>query len=432
MSNILKRLSRILDGPGGRQGLEGVPSRPRALVLNHFAVPPGAPGGTRHVELFQRLTAWDSTIIASNFSSQTGTRVRGSDQLKTVPVVPYTSNGVGRILNWGSYAVTGTLRGLLCGPADIVYGSTPHLLTPLSAWLLSRIKGAAFVVEIRDLWPKVLLDMGVLSETSPMFRALTAVEEFIYSQADAIIVMAEGSRTELTRRGFGEKDIYYIPNGADPEDFVSAMPRDVLREKYGMRRLTGVYVGAHGPANGLDLLLKAADEASNVDIVLVGGGPEKARLQQWARDQNLQNVRFLDAVPKTEVPDILAAADFGLHVLADVELFRTSVSPNKVFDYMAVGLPVLSNSPGLVADLLMSAEAGLAVGPCELGAGLRDMASQSEASRQQLGENGRLWLSQNQSRTIMAQRLASALETTRSQSLNASRIRVRRRGPAEH
>lgn len=383
--------------------------RRRVLVLNHFAAPRGEAGGTRHVELFSRLDGWEHLIIASDLNPQTGRRVGDSEGFVTVPVMGYSSNGVSRILNWVSYAGAATLRGLRVGRVDVVYGSSPHLLAALAGWLLSITKRAPFVLEVRDLWPKILVDMNHLSESSPIYRALTALEEFLYARARTIVIMAEGSRTELVSRGVPADKIVYIPNGADPEDFVPSAPRDELRRRYGFDRITAVYAGAHGPANGLDLLLDGAAEAPDVDVVLVGGGVLKHDLQQDAEKRHLANVRFLDPVPKSEIPDLLAAADIGLHVLADVELFHSAVSPNKVFDYMASGLPIITNCPGLVADIVETAHAGIATDPNDLKRGLQYMSQLSDDQRLQMGRSGKDWIEVNQSRSSMVTRLAAAL-----------------------
>lgn len=384
----------------------------RVLVLNHFAAPRGEAGGTRHVELFSRLEGWEHLIIASNLNPQTGRKVGDSDGFVTVPVVGYSSNGISRILNWVSYAVSATLRGLRVGRVDVVYGSSPHLLAALAAWVLAVLKRAPFVLEVRDLWPKVLVDMNHLSETSPVYRVLTALEEFLYARAKKIVVMAEGSRTELVARGVEEAKIVYIPNGADPEDFEPSAPRDELRARYGFDKVTAVYAGAHGPANGLDLLLDGAESVPEVDVVLVGGGVLKEKLRQDAERRGLANVRFMDPIPKDEIPDLLAAADIGLHVLADVELFRSAVSPNKVFDYMAAGLPTLTNCPGLVSDLIRTANAGTSVKPNDIGQGLLALATTDPLERKELGVSGRSWIAANQSRQAMAARLGDAISGT--------------------
>ncbi len=382
--------------------------RRRVLVFNHFAMPRGQAGGTRHVELFGRLDGWDYLIIASDLNPQTGKRLESEQGLAVVPVPSYSSNGSRRILNWVAYAGRATVLGMKQRDVDVVYGSTPQLLAPLAAWAVAEVRRVPFVLEIRDLWPQVLVDMGTLSTSSPAFRALTTLETFLYARAQRIVVMAEGSRDTLVARGIPLNKIIYIPNGADAADFEPSAARDQLRERYGFKQFTAVYAGAHGPANGLGLLLDAAKAVRDLplEIVLVGGGIEKSNLRAQAGRMQLDNVRFMDPVPKEDIPDLLHAADLGLHVLADVELFRTAVSPNKVFDYMAAGLPVLTNCPGLTSELVEAAACGVAVAPTGIAEGLRAaMKGDFEGS----GQRGADWLAANQSRGSMSERLSRVL-----------------------
>jgi glycosyltransferase involved in cell wall biosynthesis len=387
----------------------------RVIVFNHFAVPRDQPGGTRHVELFSRLPGWNYTIIASHRNLSTGETQAHAPGFVFVPVTRYRANGMSRVLNWISYAITATFAALAKPRPDVVYASSPHLLAALAGWLVAKVRRARFVLEIRDLWPQVLVDMGHLQESSLLYRLLHELEKFLYRQAECIVVMAPGSKTALEQMGVAPSKITYIPNGADPEDFVPSADRETLRGKYGFTKLTAVYAGAHGPANGLSLLLDAADEIRElpIDIVLVGDGVLKNELMDTARMRDLRNVRFLAPIPKSEIPDLLAAADVGLHVLADVDLFRTSVSPNKVFDYMAAGLFVVTNCPGAVTELVETSGAGIGVGPTDLVEGLRFACKLDTAELTAAGDHGRAWLEREQSRTAMATRLEGILTSER-------------------
>ncbi|MGC0249400.1 glycosyltransferase family 4 protein [Pseudactinotalea sp. Z1748] len=379
------------------------------LVVNHFAVPRGRPGGTRHVELFERLGGWRYMIIASELNHLTGERQEAKPGFRPVKVAAYSSNGWRRVLNWISYAWSAFWVGVRQRRIDVVYASSPHLFAAFAGWAIAFVRRKPLVLEVRDLWPKVLADMQQLSVGSPLYIALTALEEFLYRRAKAIVVMADGSRTELLARGVPWSKISYIPNGADPADFVPSDTRENLRARYNFDRFTAVYAGAHGPANGLDLLLRAAAKVQDLplEIVLIGGGVAKSALQVQAAELALTNVTFRNPVPKEEVPDLLAAADLGLHVLADVELFRTSVSPNKLFDYMAAGLPVLTNCPGLVSELVMESGGGLTTSPQNIANGIRQAIASNEL--EEYGSNGREWILRNQSRRAMSRRLADLL-----------------------
>lgn len=386
----------------------------RVLVLNHFAAPQGSPGGTRHVELFGRLRGWSPVILAANVNLLSRQRQYGNDILKTVWVAPSSSSNLGRILGWVSYGATSFVAGLRQSKVDVVYASSPHLLAGLAGWALARSKRTPLIIEVRDLWPQVLVDMGQLQPDALLYRCLKALERFLYRHADAVVVLAEGASADVIADGAEADRVVFIPNGADPEDFVVHEDRRALREGYGMTSFVVLYAGAHGPANGLELVLDAAEELTESDpdisFWLVGDGVSKEALQSAARSRGLANVVFRDPVGKDEIPRLLAAADVGLHVLADVPLFRRGVSPNKLFDYMAAGKPVLTNTPGEVTALVEEAGAGIAVGPTGLAGGVRRMAAAGAEQRARWGADGQSFLAEHRSRRSLARRLEDLLD----------------------
>lgn len=386
----------------------------RVLVLNHFAVPRSGAGGTRHVELFGRLETWSFTLLAADRNLFDRSVQRNDPTLVTVPTIPYRGNNIMRVLNWVSFAVAAFLRSLIMPRPEVVYASSPHLLTGVAGWAIARIKRARFVLEIRDLWPEVLTAMGRLQPSHPLFRLLRRLEIWLYGVADHVVVLAEGSKRAIADLGVDEHKITFIPNGAEPSDFDPPDTRAALRAKFGFDGRVLVYAGAHGPANGLERLIEAAAAISEshpaVTVVLVGDGPSKDALVEKAHRLEASNVRFLDPVPKAEMPALLGAADVGLHVLADVPLFRYGVSPNKLFDYMAAGLPVLSNCPGEVGDFIDEANGGLTVEPDQLSTGIGRMAGASRDQLQGWGAAGRNYVGLHRSRVGLARRLEKVLE----------------------
>jgi glycosyltransferase involved in cell wall biosynthesis len=329
-----------------------------------------------------------------------------------LPTIPYRGNGIDRIANWATYASSAVFRLSTGKKPDVIYASSPHLLAGLAGYFLAKRWRVPWVLEVRDLWPQVLVDMGQMSTKSPIYRVLESLEAFLYAGADRIVVLANGTRDYLVERDVPKDKILYIPNAADPQDFVVQESRADLRARYGFIRFTCVYTGAHGPANGLKLLLAAAQELKNedLDIVLVGDGPSKVELQAATREANLTNVRFLDPIPKSEIPSILAAADVGLHVLADVKLFQYGVSPNKVFDYLAAGLPMVTNVPGEIGELVRTSGGGLAVKVNDLAPAIRELAHADTQRLSEMSDLGRRYVLQQHSRTQMVIRLQNLLD----------------------
>jgi len=297
---------------------------------------------------------------------------------------------------------------------DVVYASSPHLLAGLVGYVIARIRRAGFVLEIRDLWSRILVDMGHMRPTSMIYRLVRRLELFLYRHAGEIVVLAEGSRDAIRPDCPGTTTITFLPNGSDPENFVVSETREALRTRYALDGLVFVYAGAHNPANGLDLVLDVAALAKR-DIpeaifLLVGDGLEKPTLMREATHRGLSNIRFLDPVPRSEIAGLFAAADVGLHVLADVPLFRYGVSPNKLYDYMAAGLPVVSNSPGEVGEMILRAGAGLGVEPGDLNTAVRTMAEAAEEQRRTWGASGKRFITEVRSHEILAVDLAAVLE----------------------
>lgn len=386
------------------------------LVLNHFAVPKGQAGHNRHVELFDRLDDdWHYTLVAADRSLLSRRRAHeSSGTFRAVWTTPYRGNGVDRIINWFSYSVGAFIVGLRQRRLDVVFASSPHLLAGLVGYAVAKVRRAGFVLEIRDLWPRILVDMGHMKSTSIVYRLVRRLELFLYRHAGEIVVLAEGSRAAIRSDCPGQTTITFLPNGSDPATFAVANTRADLRNRYGFDGLVFVYAGAHNPANSLDLVLDAAehvkDDLPEVNFVLIGDGLQKPALMSDAERRGLTNVRFLDPVPRAEIAGLFAAADVGLHVLADVPLFRYGVSPNKLYDYMAAGLPVVSNSPGEVAETIEGAAAGLAVAPGDLDKAAEKMAAASTEELRAWGEAGKRFIDTVRSHEILAERLAEVLE----------------------
>ncbi|MGW0228303.1 glycosyltransferase family 4 protein [Actinopolymorpha singaporensis] len=395
------------------------PQRPRrVLVLNQSALPRSQGGGTRHVELFGRLSRWSHRIVAGNRNYTTRERFSSrSPAFVTVPVPNYESNGPGRVLNWLAYAVGALVAGLRSGRYDVVYASSPPLLTPLAGRLLAWLRRVPFVLEIRDLWPRSMVELGYLADGSRTHRMLVALEGFVYRSADVIVAVADGWQDHFAAFGVRPEKVVLISNGAEPADFVPTVSRDKARADLGADGFVAVYAGAHGPANGLDLVLDAAGQLSGCTFFLVGDGLDKARLVTRAREEGIGNVRFLPAVPKEQLANVFVAADVGLHTLAQAELFKEALSPNKLYDYLAAGLPVVTNVGGDLERRLV--EAGCAVrGSAEPGepslpalvAALRGLGELGADERARMGARGRAYVERHVSRTVMAARLEALLD----------------------
>jgi len=391
-------------------------------MFNHYAITPEQAGGTRHFSLAQRLIerGHQPVIIASNYDHFNGKdRHPGAtgpvkEDVQGVPFVwiptrSYTGNGKGRALNMLDFTrgFRG-LNGLNLEKPDVIFGSTPHLFTPYAAQKLARRMNVPFVLEIRDVWPQTLVDLGNFSENSPMIRVLAWMEKRLYRTADQIISLLPGAGDHCAALGAPRDRLHWIPNGIDLKFSPSDLPQ---RPEDG--QFIAMFAGAHGLANGLDTVLDAAKITGSAPVKfrLMGDGPEKPRLLQRAKDEGISNVEFLDSVPKKEVYGQLAQADAYIMLLKASEVFRWGVSPNKLFDYMACGRPIVfavssSNSP------VESAGCGLRIpadDPEALAEACRTLAESSRDERLAMGAKGRAYVEANHSFEVLTDRLEEAL-----------------------
>ena len=393
---------------------------PALLWVNQFAVTPAQQGGTRHFELGRELVrrGWDVTVAACDLNLHSREYARRADARARAAVddvidgvhfrwlwaAPYARNDWRRAHNWLSFSRrVWRWRG---ARPDVVIGSSPQLFAALASERLARRWGVPFVFEVRDLWPESLLAAGGRKGLS--YRVLERIAHHLYARAERIVVLARGSADYLVELGVDSRKIVFVPNGVDVSAFAAV-------ERPARETLTLVYTGAHGPANGLDAVLDAAEvlrARADIHFLLVGDGPAKPALVADAARRGLTNVEFRDPVPKQAMPGLLASVDAGLMVLRDSPLFTFGVSPNKLFDYFGAGLPVVCNVPGEVATMVRTAGAGEQTSDSS-GAALADavirLAARPAAERASLGAAGRAWVRHEHDRPVLAERLDGLL-----------------------
>ena len=385
------------------------------------------PGGTRHHELARYLAqkGHKVTIIASPVSYLTGTdqqkRVRKQvDDLGVTIIRSYTlpalhRSFIWRILSFLSFMVSSFINGLFVRKVDLVWGTTPPIFQGPTAWLLARLKGVPFLLEVRDLWPAFAVAVGVLHNKT-LIQLSEWLERFLYKHADQVMVNSPGFLAHVKARGAGE--VALIPNGADPAMFDPESDGAAFRQAQGLAdEFVVLYAGAHGLSNDLDVVLDAAallKDQPGLRIVLLGDGKEKPRLQARAAEMGLDKVLFLPPLPKTKMAEALAAADACLAILKPIELYKTTY-PNKVFDYMAAGRPVILAIDGVIREVVEEAEAGIFVQPGDpeaLAAAIQQLAS-NPAKCRTMGNNGRKSIEMNFSRIALAEKFTALLETMR-------------------
>jgi glycosyltransferase involved in cell wall biosynthesis len=390
------------------------------------------PGGTRHHELARYLAAHGHqvTVIASSVSYLTGSALHlssssekmGEEQegggVRVIRVRSYRSlhrSFVRRVFAFVSFMTASFFAGLQVRNVDLVWGTSPPIFQGVTAWALARLKRVPFLFEVRDLWPSFAIAVGVLKSPT-LIRMSFWLERFLYRHADRIMVNSPGYIAHVSERGAKRVDL--VPNGADPSMFDPGDRGAVFRSANGLEgKFVVLYAGAHGMSNDLGVVLDAAKILQEVTvplpmrIVFLGDGKEKPALQKRAAEMHLGNVLFLPPVPKAGMAAALAGADACLAILKPIDEYKTTY-PNKVFDYMAAGRPVVLAIDGVIREVVEKADCGIFVRPGEpvaLAQAVRGLAANPARSRQ-MGLAGRKYLEEHFSRSAIAEKLVKVME----------------------
>ena len=384
------------------------------------------PGGTRHHELARYLAGRGHTvtIIASPVSYLTGAPStfgggdRGEGGVRVIRAYTYRAlhkSFVHRIFSFLSFMVSSFFTGLGVKNVDLVWGTSPPIFQGVTAWLLARLKRVPFLFEVRDLWPAFAIAVGVLKNPTLIKMSLW-LESFLYRHADQVVVNSPGYVAHVSGRG--ARRVELVPNGADPQMFDPADPGASFRSANRLEsKFVVLYAGAHGMSNDLGVALEAAkilqDTPADSEVMLtfLGDGKEKPALQKQAAEMGLSNVLFLLPVPKDEMAAALAGADACLAILKPIDEYKTTY-PNKVFDYMAAGRPVVLAIDGVIRQVVESAGCGVFAqpgDPAALAQAIRKLAAAPIKSRQ-MGLDGRKYLEEHFSRFAVAEKLAGLME----------------------
>lgn len=395
------------------------------LLIHQAFVELGEAGGTRHAEFARSLAARGQrvTVIASSVSYLTGkargaageAEAAGVRLLRAATYRGLHRSFVHRLLSFLTFTVSSFFIGLGVKDVDLVWGTTPPIFQSFTAWLLARLKRVPFLLEVRDLWPAFAVQVGVLRNPI-LIRASEWLERFLYRHADGLVVNSPGFVEHVQARG--ARQVSVVPNGADAAMFDPDASGAQFRQRHGLpaKAFVVLYAGAHGLSNDLGVVLQAAEvlkAEAKILIVLLGDGKDKPALQAKAAELKLGNVRFLPPLPKVDMPEALAAADACLAILKPISLY-SSVYPNKVFDYMAAGRPVLLAIDGVMRKVIEEAEAGRFVPPGDapaLALAISEMSADPAKARS-MGRAGRATLEAHFDRSQLAEVMLGVMQET--------------------
>ena len=393
----------------------------------HFSTPEGATG-IRSYQMAKRLLyrGHEVTIICGSYSGgvtglkgifRRGFRSGTVDGIEIIEIDAAYSNSDGfvkRTLIFAKFAILSIFFALK-KEYDVVFATTTPLTAAIPGIVAKWMRRKHFVFEVRDLWPELPREMGVI--TNPVILwMMGALEWLAYKSANSLIALSPGIERGIRRLDVAEENVTVIPNGCDLKIF--GQDDSVWRpQEISEKDFMAVFTGTHGIANGLDAAIDAAivlkeRERGDIKLLLVGQGKLKPVLIARAQKEGLSNIIFHDPIDKAKLAGLLNSADVGMQLLANIPAFYFGTSPNKFFDYIAAGLPIINNYPGWLADLIDKTKCGVVVpaeSPCQFADALEYLADNREALPA-MGRSARKLAETEFSREDLADKFVSWIE----------------------
>lgn len=273
-----------------------------------------------------------------------------------------------RILNYISFAIMALYAGLWVQGIDLIWVNTPPPLISITAWLLARLKGAKLVIALGDLHPEEAVDLGLIK--SPiLIRLWETMENFSRRRADLLVAIVPKIKPLLVAKGFPPELIHVSTNAYDPsEERQEPLPSKTSVSLDAVNgRFLVMYTGTIGLAHPMEIALEAARELQKsypeIQFVIVGQGDKLPDLEKRADEWRLQNLIFLDPVPRNCMISLLDRAQAVMHLAYSGGTHEGYYLPNKFFEYLGSGKPVIYSGRGEIARIIREARCGLVVPP---------------------------------------------------------------------
>jgi len=399
-------------------------------IINQYASTPEAGMGGRHYYLAKELAKQGHKVylIAAGYTHLLRHPPQVSDAFKIEPVADFSfvwvkmpkyegAHDKKRVLNWFCFAwKLLSLPNVIAEKPDVILYSSPSLIPFVAAEYLAKKLKCKLVFEVRDIWPLTLIEVGGYSAKHPFIRFMQWIEDRAYRKSDIVLSNLPNAVEHMVKRGMQPEKFCWIPNGLDMAEVSQAEPlsEQTLATLPKNKFIVG-YTGTLGVANALESLVEAAALTKNDDSlawVLVGAGKEKSSLQAKCEQLGLSNVYFMAPIAKVQIQTMLAQFDVCYIGLTKDPLFRFGVSPNKLFDYLYAGKPILYAIDSGKYMPVSEANSGCSIpaeNPQAIVDAVRKLKAMSHEQRVQLGQNGRNFAIKNHDYSQLAKKLSKVL-----------------------
>ena len=387
----------------------------------HFALPSGSTG-TRSYEFAKRWVkaGHKVTVICGHYDLGGLEYTRESqiiDGIKVLIVGTKYSNKmrfIKRVFSFLSFMFFAFIAGLKQKNVDVIFATSTPLTIGIPAILLKWFKKKPFVFEVRDEWPRIPVEMGII-KNKVLIKFLYWLERFIYKQSSGIVALSPGMADGVRDIIGDSKSITIASNSSDLDVFHPDIDGSTIRKERGWKdKFILLHFGAMGKANGLGFVVDAAEKlAGNQDIhfVLVGEGSEKQKLKDMITKAVPVNIEVFDSVPKSKLPLLVAAADVSMVIFANYPVLEHN-SANKFFDSLSAGKPVLLNYSGWQRCLIEQYNIGYGCEICDLDQFIENIYKlyDEKENLNEMGKNARRLAESQFSRDVLAEKVLKVLE----------------------
>jgi len=273
-----------------------------------------------------------------------------------------SSRGVfSRLLNYFSFVITSFFKMLQLPNADFIVCESPPLFLGITAVLIAKLKGSKLVFNVSDLWPESAEKLAIINNRF-LINLAYRLESWIYKNSFLISGQTQGIVRSIKER-FVNKKVVWFPNGVDI-DFFEGDHEAIdwcLKLQLPKENLVVLYAGIIGHAQGLEVIIEAAERVKlfPVSFIIVGDGPEKAKLQKMVSDKKLTTLHFLPNLEKIKIPSLIKACNAYVVPLRKLDLFKGAI-PSKLFEPLSLGKPILLGVDGEAKELFIErGKAGL-------------------------------------------------------------------------
>ena len=265
-----------------------------------------------------------------------------------------------------SFMFTAVIQGhKVAQQQDIILVSSPSFFSVISAFILSRIYSVPYIFEVRDLWPAIFVELGVLKNRY-IISLLEKIEMYLYRKSASVVTVTDKFSEMIIERGIDKEKVFTIKNGVDLEKYYFREKDDQLLAKLRLNgKFIALYIGAHGISHSLTKLVDAAAllaEMDQIHFLFVGEGAEKEKTVEYCKSLRLNNCTFLPGQPKEKMTAYYSIMDVGLVPLRNIPLFDTFI-PSKMFEIMGMEKPIIASLRGEAADILVASGGALVCEP---------------------------------------------------------------------